>query len=87
MFGFFLDKSLISANQSGFKPGDYCINQLLSVTHNIYKRFDNVYEVRGVFFAISKAFDKVWHDGVIFKLQEKGILGQLTKSFETFFDK
>ena len=29
MFGFFLDKGLISANQSGFKPGDSCINQLL----------------------------------------------------------
>ena len=26
MFGFFLDKDLISANQSGFKPGDSCIN-------------------------------------------------------------
>ena len=36
MLGFFLDKSLISANQSGFKPGDSCINQLLSITHNIY---------------------------------------------------
>ena len=73
MFGFFLDKGLISANQSGFKPGDSCINQLLSITHNIYKSFDDGYEVRGVFLDISKAFDKVWHDGLIFKLQENGI--------------
>ena len=35
MFRFFLDKDLISANQSGFKPRDSCINQLLSITHNI----------------------------------------------------
>ena len=48
MFGFFLDKGLISANQSGFKPGDSCINQLLPITHNIYKSFDDGYEVRGV---------------------------------------
>ena len=27
MFGFFLNKGLISANQSGFKPGDSCFNQ------------------------------------------------------------
>ena len=73
MFGFFVDKGLISANQSGFKPGDSCINQLLSITHNIYKSFDDGYEVRGVFLDISKAFDKVWHDGLIFKLQENGI--------------
>ena len=59
MFGFFLDKGLISASQLGFKPGDSCINQLLSITHNIYKSFDDGYEVRGVFLDISKAFDKV----------------------------
>ena len=59
MFGFFLDKVLISANQRSFKPGDSCINQLLSIKHNIYKSFDDGYEVRGVFLDISKAFDKV----------------------------
>ena len=69
MFGFFLDKDLISANQSGFKPGDSCINQLLSITHNIYKSFDYSYEIRGVFLDILKAFDNIWHDGLIFKLQ------------------
>ena len=60
MFRFFLDKGLISANQSSLKPEDSCINQLLSITHNIYKSFDDGYEVRGVFLDISKAFDKVW---------------------------
>ena len=60
MFGFFLDKGLISANQSGFKPGDSCINQLLPITHNIYKSFDDGYEVRGVFLDILKAFDKAF---------------------------
>ena len=30
MFGFFLDKEIISANQSGLKPRDHCINQILS---------------------------------------------------------
>ena len=85
MFSFFLDKGLISANQSGFKPGDSCINQLLSITHNIYKSFDDGYEVRGVFLDISKAFDKVWHDGLIFKLQENGISGNLLKVLKPFF--
>ena len=48
MFGFFLDKGLNLANQSGFTPGDFCINQYLSITHNIYKSFDDGYEVRRV---------------------------------------
>ena len=84
MFGFFLDEDLISDNQSGFKPGDSCINQLLSITHNIYKSFDDGYEVRGVFLDISKAFDKVWHDGFIFKLQENRISGNLLKVLKHF---
>ena len=84
MFGFFLDKGLISANQSGFKPGDSCINQLLSIMHNIYKSFDDGYEVRGVFLDISKAFGKVWHDGLIFKLQENGISGNLLNVLKHF---
>ena len=84
MFGFFLDKGLIAANQSGFKPGDSCINQLLSIAHNIYKSFDDGYEVRGVFLDISKAFDKVWHDCLNFKLQENGISGNLLNVLKQF---
>ena len=86
MFDFFLDKDLISANQSGFKPRDSCINQLLSITHNIYKLFDDGYEVRGGFPDISKAFDKVWHNGHIFKLQENGISGNLLKVLKHFLE-
>ena len=77
MFRFLIENNLISSNQSGFKPGDSCINQLLSITHEIYKSFDDGFEVRGVFLDISKAFDKVWHKGIIFKLQQNGISGKL----------
>ena len=38
MFNFFIENKLISSNQSGFKPGDSCINQLLSITHEINQR-------------------------------------------------
>ena len=41
---------LISGNQSGFKPGDSCLSQLLSITHEIYHSLDNGLEFRGVFF-------------------------------------
>ena len=54
-----MENELISPNQSGFKSGDSCINQLLAITHEIYKSFEDRYEVRGIFLYISKAFDKV----------------------------
>ena len=84
MFRFFLDNKLISTNQSGFKPGDSCINQLLSITHEIYKSFDDGLEVRSVFLDISKAFDKVWHEGVISKLKQNGISGDLLNILTDF---
>ena len=77
MFEFFIENELISPNQSGFKPGDSCTNQLLAITHEIYKSFDESFEVRGVFLDISKAFDKVWHECLIFKLKQNGISGNL----------
>ena len=54
-----MENELISPNQSEFKPGDCCINQLLAITHEIYKSFEDGFEIRGVFLHISKAFDKV----------------------------
>ena len=37
MFEFFIENNLISKNQSGLTPCDFCINQLLSITHEIYQ--------------------------------------------------
>ena len=59
MFDFFTKNNLTSDNQSGSKPGDSCVNQLLSITHEIYQSFDNNIEVRDVFLDIFRAFDKV----------------------------
>ena len=81
---FFIENNLISQHQSGFKPGDSCINQLLLITHEIYQSFDEGFDVRSVFLDISKAFDKVWHDGIIFKLKQNGISGNLLNLLSNF---
>lgn len=49
-------RGLISQNQSGFKPDNSFINQLLSVTHEICKSFDDVWVLRGVFLLHLKSF-------------------------------
>ena len=56
-------------------PGDSCINQLFSLTHEIYESFDLGLEVRSAFLDILKAFDNVRHDDIIYKLTQNGILG------------
>ena len=72
MYDFLSDNNL-SQNQSGFRSGDSCINQLLSNNHEILNAFDKGLEVREIFLDISKTFDKIWHDSVIFKLHQNGI--------------
>ena len=70
IFEYLTTNKLISDNQSGFKPGDSCVNQLLSITHEIYYSLDNGLEVRDVFLDTSKAFHKVCHEGLRLKLNQ-----------------
>ena len=81
MFTFFTENNLISQNQSGFKPGDSCTNQLLPITHKIYKSFDEGHEVQYVFLNISKVFEKVLHKDLIFKLKSDSRLPKKKKNF------
>ena len=84
MYEYFIENELISSSQPGFKPGDSCINQLLSITHDIYQSLDNGFEVRVVFLDISKAFDKVWHKGLIYKLKQNRVAGNLLNTVTDF---
>ena len=70
LFEFFIENELISSNQSGFKPSDCCINQLLSITHEILKSFCNRYEVRG-FFIDFYYFIIYFYYGLIYKIKRK----------------
>ena len=77
LFEYFIENDLTSQNQSGFKPGNSCINELISITHEIYLSFDKMFELRGVFLYISQAFDKVWHEGLIYKLKQNRVKSNL----------
>ena len=81
----YLEKnSLLCPNQSGFHPFDSCENQLLSIVHDIYANFDQhpTLEMRANFLDISKAFDKVWNKGLLFKLELTAISGNLLSLFK-----
>ena len=84
LYDFIRSNNLLSDNQSGFRPGDSTINQLLSITHDIFVSFENQSESRAVFLDISKAFDKVWHDGLLYKLRCSGVDGNLHKLLGSF---
>ena len=81
MYDFPTDNNLPSPNQSVFRSDDSCINQLLSINHEILHTFDKGLEVRGIFLNISKVFDKVQHDGLIFKLRQNGDIINILRDF------
>ena len=68
VYSYLSTNNLLSKHQSGFGPGDSTIYQLITITSKIYESFEKFDETRAVFLDISKAFDKVWHKGIIYKL-------------------
>ena len=72
----------ITKNQSGFRTSDSTTNQLIDLVNEIHHAFDTTtsLEVRAIFLDISKAFDKVWHDGLIFKM--RSAIKTFSKLFE-----
>ena len=68
----------LNLNQSDFHPYDSCINQLLSITHKICKAFDCnlTLRVMSLFLEIFEAFDKIWHEGLLYKFKSMGISGE-----------
>ena len=73
-------------HQSGFQSNESCVNQLLSTVNDLYKASDPypTLETCGVFLDMSKAFDKVWHKGLIFKPKSLGVSDALLCLIESF---
>ena len=73
----------------GFRSSDSCFNQLLFVVDTVYKAFDAypTLDAREVFLNICKAFDNVWHEGLIYKLKSMGLSHSLLKLTQSFLTK
>ena len=77
---------LISPHQSEFRPSDSTINRLLLITQIIFEASDETpsKETRAIFLDLSKAFDMVWHEGLIYKLEFNGLHGNVLRIVKSF---
>lgn len=75
---------LFNERNSGFKHGDSTVYQLTNIVHRLYKNMDDECETCMVFLDVSKAFDKVYHKGLLFKLRQIGISGCLLLWLESY---
>ena len=78
------DNNLLTSLQSGFIPGDSTINQLTFLYNTFCQALDSGKEVRAVFCDISKAFDRVWHVGLLHKLRAAGVSGEVLAWFQSY---
>ena len=86
IYSFLLNERLLNLYHFEFCPSESCINQLVAITHEIFESFgcNPCFEVTSAFLDISKAFSKVWHKGLLYKLKSMGISDELYKLIEIY---
>ncbi len=84
LYNFASTNNKLTSCQSGFIKGDSTVNQLTYIYNDICKALDAGKEVRAVFCDISKAFDRVWHRGLLHKLSIIGVDGPLLNWFSSY---
>ena len=77
IMSFVTSHTLLSDSQHGFREGRSCVTQLLQLLHSWYSTLENCDLVDVVLLDFAKAFDKVSHHHLLYKLQCYGIRGLL----------
>ena len=68
VYNFCLDHKLLNVHQSGFRPNNSTVSAIF-LHHLFCQALDQKKDVRVVFCDVSKAFDRVWHRGLLYKLK------------------
>ena len=84
MYNFLHCNDLFYKYQAGFLPGHSTVYQLIEMYHNIVKSIDEGKSCCVFFCDLSKAYDRVWHKGLLFKLETYGISGRLLDWFNCY---
>ena len=83
-YPYLIENKLLPPHNSGFKQNDSAINRIIAMLEDIYTGLDQHEDSIFVSLDISKAFDRVWHRGLTFKLKQLGITGKLLDWFTSY---
>ncbi|KAM8740389.1 uncharacterized protein AB9X84_020255 [Acanthopagrus schlegelii] len=64
---------LIGIHQAGFRKGRATTDNILRLSEDIYRNFNKKQITLAIFFDIEKAFDKVWHNGLMYRLMDTNL--------------
>ena len=79
-----IENNVISIKQAAYLKGDSTVNQLLYIVDKIKKSWTKGDLTHGIFLDVKAAFDKVWHKGLIAKLNQININGRLLDLFSSY---
>lgn len=83
---FTAENNVIIDEQFGFRSGHSCVQQVHRVTEHVldgFSRFQGL-KTGAIFLDVAKAFDKVWHNGLIYKLYLLGMPDRLVLTIRDF---
>ncbi|XP_052744245.1 probable RNA-directed DNA polymerase from transposon BS [Bicyclus anynana] len=81
------EKQLLIKQQFGFRCKHSCVHQVHRLTKHIltgFNTFHNPIATGALFFDVAKAFDRVWHEGLIFKLNRFGVPNKMVRLLHSF---
>ena len=79
-----LSNKIITKFQAAYIPSDSTSQQLISMIHQIKLDMSTNKVAHGVFLDVSAAFDAVWHSGLLAKLEQLNIKGEVLKLFSSY---
>lgn len=80
------DENIINNEQFGFRRGHSCTHQVLRMTNCVKRAWRAKRSTAIVTLDIERAFDTVWHEGLIFKLINHNTPQYLCKIIKSFLD-
>jgi hypothetical protein len=78
------DNAAIPDEQFGFRPKHSTADQLIHVTEFISHGMNQNKSTGAIFLDVAKAFDTVWHDGLVYKLHTAGLPLAMVKLINSF---
>ena len=78
------ENQIITDKQAAYLKGDSTVSQLMYIVHNIKQNWTNKKITQGLFLDVSAAFDKVWHNGLLAKLDQIGVEGTFLDTIRSY---
>lgn len=86
LWSYVYELKLLPDEQFGFRARHSCPQQVLRITEHVLSKFHHTWpaDTGAIFLDVAKAFDKVWHNGLIYKLSKFGVPDRLVLILRDF---